>query len=81
MARNKEFFKNTAITTLKFQATADIHTWVRVNRSALKQDSGSPVGQWAVHTVTVSCYPANVSHTAKHILIMVAEDALVIKGT
>lgn len=57
-----------------------LHTWVRVNRSALKQKSGSPVGQGPIHTVTVTGYPANISHTAKHVSIMVVEDVLRMRG-
>lgn len=59
---------------------ADVHTWVRVNGSALKQDSGSPVGQGPIDTVTVSCYPANICHTAEHVPVMVAEHILVMRG-
>lgn len=58
---------------------AVIHTRVRVYGSALKKDSSSPVGQRPVDAVTVSCYPTNISHTAKHISIMVVEDILVIR--
>lgn len=57
-----------------------VHTWVRVNGSALKQDSGSPVGQGPIDTVTVSCYPANICHTAEHVPVMVAEHILVMRG-
>lgn len=53
------------------------HTWVRVNRGALKQDCGCPIGQRSIDDVTVSCYPADVCHTAEHIPIMIAEDILV----
>lgn len=62
-----------------FEVYLEVHTWVRVDRSALKQDRGGPIGQGPVHTVTVSCYPANVCHTAKHISIVVIEDILVMR--
>lgn len=55
---------------------ADVHTRIRVNRSAFKQHSGSPVGQRSVDGVTVSSDPADVCHAAKHIPILVAEDIL-----
>lgn len=61
------------------KAGAVIHTWVRVNGSALKQDSGPSVGQRPIDTVTVSCYPADICHTAEYISIMVAEDILEIR--
>lgn len=51
-------------------------TWVRVNRSALKQNRGSSVGQGSVDGVTVSCDPTDICHTAEHIAVMVAEDVL-----
>lgn len=58
----------------------DVHTWVGVNGSALKQDGRPPVGQGPVDTVAVSCDPADICHTAKHVSVMVAEDVLVMRG-
>lgn len=66
--------------TILIHIWSDIPTWVRVNGSALKQDSGSPVGQGPIDTVTVTCNPANICHTAEHIPIMVAEHILVKGG-
>lgn len=51
-------------------------TWVWVNRRALKQDGGGPIAQRAVHNVAVSCYPANVGHTAEHVAILVVKHIL-----
>lgn len=53
-----------------------VHTWIRVDRSAFKQHSGSPVSQGSVDGVTVSSDPADVCYTAKHVPILVAEDIL-----
>lgn len=51
-------------------------TWVGVHRCALKQDSGGAVAQRAVHHIAVSCDPADVRHTAKHVAVPVVKDVL-----
>ena len=65
---------------LVFTYRPAVYTWIRVNRSAFKQHSGSPVSQGPVDGVTVSSDPADVCHTAKHVPILVAEDILGTKG-
>lgn len=51
-------------------------TWVRVHWSAFKQHSGASIAKRSVHNIAVSCDPANVSHAAKDITLLVVKHIL-----
>lgn len=48
-------------------------TWVRVHWSAFKQDRGGSIAEWSIHNIAMSRDPANVSHTAKNIALLVVK--------
>jgi hypothetical protein len=48
-------------------------TSIGVDGCALEEDGGSAVEEGAVHHVAVTCYPANVGDTAKHVTRLVVK--------
>ena len=57
-----------------------VPTGVRVQRGALEHHAGGPVGEWAVHDVTVTRNPADVRGAEVYVLFLQVEGQLVSEG-